>query len=172
MLNSELAGPLHEPGLYNIDAAIRDGRWACVGNRNEMRDALSIARKEASLTGRRYRVCAPDGKVVFDTAALPAASTQSHAAEATAEAKALKLDYSLVVDECYRIPLDHLHQLAVVGDVANACYEWVIEKQGKIVAHSNVGYGDSSIALRDGLIAYYGLGDVLEPVEFSSDSSR
>lgn len=85
--------------------------------------------------------------------------------KANPAAKALKLDYTSAVDECYRIWFDHVHQLVVIGDLANASYEWVIEGHGKICAHSNDGYGDTSVALRDGLIAYHGLGDVTAPVE-------
>jgi hypothetical protein len=36
----------------------------------------------------------------------------------------------------------------VFGDGANACYEWFIWTAGKLET-SNVGYGDSAIALRD-----------------------
>lgn len=45
----------------------------------------------------------------------------------------------------------------VVGDPENACYEWVIRRGASVEKHSDVGYGSSDIALRDGLIAYHGL---------------
>jgi hypothetical protein len=41
--------------------------------------------------------------------------------------------------------------------VAGNCYEWVIINHGKIEHHSDCGYGQASIALRDGLIAFHGL---------------
>lgn len=84
----------------------------------------------------------------------------------TSAAQRLNLEYTNVVDECYRLIFDHVHQLVILGDAANASYEWVIEECGKIVAHSNDGYGVFSVALRDGLIAYHGLGDVTGQVDF------
>lgn len=44
----------------------------------------------------------------------------------------------------------------VVGNPGNASYEWVIER-GEKMEHSDGGYGDSDVALRDGLIAMHGL---------------
>jgi len=165
MTNNGLIGPAHQPGVYNIDCAVAGGRWTCVGKSSDERDALSMAGQQAALTGGRFRVCAPDETVVFDSAPFSVASAQGSAYETTAAAKALKLTYTLAVDECYRVQFDHVHQLAVIGDMANASYEWVIEAHEKIVAHSNEGHGDASCALRDGLIAYHGLGDVTEAVE-------
>ncbi len=46
----------------------------------------------------------------------------------------------------------------VVGDPDNGCYEWVIERPFSLEA-SNCGYGDSDIALRDGLVAMHGMPD-------------
>ena len=172
MPNNELSRPVHQPNVYNVDRETADGGWTCVGNRRDKQDALSMAGRQAALNGVRYRVCAPGGTVVFDSAAHSGASAPERDCEPNTAAKALKLDYTTVVDECYRMQFDHLHQLAVVGDKANASYEWVIEKEGKIVAHSNAGHGDSSIALRDGLIAYHGLGDVTGEVELSSHWRR
>jgi hypothetical protein len=45
----------------------------------------------------------------------------------------------------------------VVGDPDNGSYEWIIRKPEGITEHSDCGYGITSVALRDGLIAYYGL---------------
>lgn len=56
-----------------------------------------------------------------------------------------------------RIPLDDDDVLEVVGDPDNACYEWVIAAGDRIKRYSDCGYGCSALALRDGLIAYYGL---------------
>jgi len=161
--------PVHQPDVYNIDAEVTGGGWRCVGNRRDERDALSMAGRQVALTGRRHRVCTPGGKVVFDSASLSGASAQEHDCEPNEAARSLKLEYTTAVDECFRIQFDQVHQLAVIGDRANATYEWVIEVYGKILAHSNDGYGVSSIALRDGLIAYHGLGEVTEPVALSSD---
>lgn len=47
----------------------------------------------------------------------------------------------------------------VVGDPDNGAYEWVLVKDGQAERHSDFGYGQSSIALRDGLIAVHGLPD-------------
>ncbi|CAD0363797.1 hypothetical protein VDR70_008230 [Xanthomonas campestris pv. campestris] len=159
--------PVHQPDVYNIDRAVNDG-WSCVGNRFDQKDALAIAGKQAALTGVRHRVCAPGGDVVFDSAlASPANASVRLQNEANPAAKALKLDYTAAVDECYRITFDQVHQLAVIGDMANASYEWVIEAHGQVLAHSNDGYGDTSIALRDGLIAFLGLGNVTAAVNLS-----
>lgn len=84
----------------------------------------------------------------------------------TPAAQRLNLEYTSVDNEYYRITFDHVHQLAIVGAKASASYEWILEDRGKIVAHSNDGYGQFSMALRDGLIAYHGLGNVLGQVDF------
>lgn len=46
--------------------------------------------------------------------------------------------------------------IEVVGDPDNASYEWVVRRADEI-KHSDVGYGHSSIALRDALVEYYGV---------------
>jgi hypothetical protein len=44
----------------------------------------------------------------------------------------------------------------VIGDPDNGGYEWVIRNEaGKIIEHSNDGYGSTDVALRDGIAAYY-----------------
>lgn len=48
-------------------------------------------------------------------------------------------------------------EVLVVGQPENGAYEWVIVNHGKIEKHSDCGYGQKSIAQRDGLIAYHGL---------------
>lgn len=45
--------------------------------------------------------------------------------------------------------------IEVVGNPDNASYEWVV-RRGDEIKHSDMGYGHSSVALRDGLIEYYG----------------
>lgn len=45
----------------------------------------------------------------------------------------------------------------VVGNPGNASYEWIVESAGKRREHSDCGYGDSDVALRDGLIVRHGL---------------
>lgn len=47
-------------------------------------------------------------------------------------------------------------ELLIVGQPEMGSYEWVIVSHGKIESHSDCGYGQMSIALRDGLIAYHG----------------
>lgn len=47
------------------------------------------------------------------------------------------------------------HVLFVVGDPDNGSYEWVIQ-HGAELEHSNCGYSIPFVALRDGLIAYWG----------------
>ncbi|MDQ1090650.1 hypothetical protein QE400_000063 [Xanthomonas sacchari] len=59
--------PVHQADVYNIDMELRDG-WHCVGNRGDRNDALAMAGRQAALTGTRYRVCAPGGTVIYDSA--------------------------------------------------------------------------------------------------------
>ncbi|WP_299204288.1 hypothetical protein [uncultured Amphritea sp.] len=54
------------------------------------------------------------------------------------------------------IHIDNNAWVAVVGDGANASYEWVLFKDdGSLITTSNRGYGISSIALRDGITEYW-----------------
>jgi hypothetical protein len=54
------------------------------------------------------------------------------------------------------VDVDMYAQLLIVGQPENGAYEWVIVVHDKVEGHSDVGYGQRSIALRDGLIAYHG----------------
>jgi hypothetical protein len=56
----------------------------------------------------------------------------------------------------HHLPMSCGYSVSVVGNPGWASYEWVIERSGK-VEHSDCGYGDADIALRDGLIAMHGL---------------
>lgn len=57
--------------------------------------------------------------------------------------------------------VDRDRYLDIVGDPANISYEWVIrDTEGQVLHHSDCGYGDDVVALRDGLIAYCGLPDL------------
>lgn len=47
----------------------------------------------------------------------------------------------------------------VIGDPDGGGYEWVIRKGGKIVQHSDCGYGSTFIAMHDGMAAYESLPD-------------
>lgn len=74
----------------------------------------------------------------------------------------------------YTEPVCVLHELnlgdgftvRVIGDPGNGAYEWLISRpEGSIkskVEFSDCGYGCSDIALRDGLIAYFGLPNELQ----------
>jgi hypothetical protein len=57
-----------------------------------------------------------------------------------------------------RVDVDMYSEVVIVGE--DGAYEWVIVNEivaGKTVErHSDCGYGQISIALRDGLIAYHG----------------
>lgn len=46
-------------------------------------------------------------------------------------------------------------EVLVVGDPNNASYEWVILSDNCITAHSDSGYGQATVALRDGLVALH-----------------
>jgi hypothetical protein len=42
----------------------------------------------------------------------------------------------------------------VVGQDGFAAYEWILRRGSSVLEHSDCGYGDATIALRDGLINY------------------
>lgn len=56
----------------------------------------------------------------------------------------------------YRIPgHGFADSVEVIGDPANGSYEWVVRgEDGKIVEHSDSGYGSTFSAMRDGMAAY------------------
>lgn len=54
------------------------------------------------------------------------------------------------------VDVDMDAEVVIVGQPQNGAYEWVIVNHGKVESHSDCGYGQRSIALRDGLIAYHG----------------
>jgi len=72
-------------------------------------------------------------------------------------AKYPQFKYSRVTHELCIVDVDVASEVVIVGDPNNGCYEWLIRTRGVIETYSDVAYGDSSIALRDGLIAYHGL---------------
>lgn len=71
--------------------------------------------------------------------------------------------YTDAIRELYRIPVDCNAVLIIEGDPNNASYEWRIEGGSQDGEHSNCGYGMPEIALRDGLIAYFGAPDQVAP---------
>jgi hypothetical protein len=54
------------------------------------------------------------------------------------------------------VDVDMDAELLIVGQPENGAYEWVIVNHGAVERHSDCGYGQKSIALRDGLIAFHG----------------
>lgn len=54
------------------------------------------------------------------------------------------------------VDVDMDAEVVIVGQPENGAYEWVIVNHGKVEKHSDCGYGQKSIALRDGLIAFHG----------------
>lgn len=74
----------------------------------------------------------------------------------------------------YLIEMSDGYSVEVVGNPEDGSYEWVLFREGKL-EHSDCGYGDSDIALRDGLIAMHGLPDaavILSPVAPNPESKR
>lgn len=70
-----------------------------------------------------------------------------------------RLRHTEPVKTLFTVSLDDIeHELYVIGDPGSAAYEWVIRRDDQW-EHSDAGYGTPAIALRDGLIAYYGLPD-------------
>lgn len=74
--------------------------------------------------------------------------------------RALNLTYTTAAVVIYTLPVDLTRQLVVFGEPESISYEWAICDGYTITEHSNLGYGCSKIALRDGLIAYYGAADL------------
>lgn len=70
---------------------------------------------------------------------------------------ALRRRYGDTVSILRALDVDDDVRVLVVGDGANGSYDWAIEKKGSVEKHSDVGYGIADVALRDGLIEYYGL---------------
>lgn len=66
-------------------------------------------------------------------------------------------EYSRTPDTLFTVQLDLGRTLKVIGDRSNGCYEWIIEPCLAADMHSDCGYGQPDIALRDGLIAYHGV---------------
>jgi len=68
----------------------------------------------------------------------------------------LKLKYTDADDLeiVHSIRMSEGYSLTVAGNCGNGSYEWVCEIGGKI-SHSDCGYGDSDIALRDGLLVMH-----------------
>lgn len=73
-----------------------------------------------------------------------------------------RMKYSEPLKVLYEVSVDMTVTLLVVGDPDNGGYEWVIvdnddTAKPQPTRYSNLGYGMSCDALRDGLIAYHGL---------------
>lgn len=69
---------------------------------------------------------------------------------------ALRRRYGDTVSIIRALDVDDDVRVIVVGDPNNGSYDWGIERRGLVEQHSDVGYGIADVALRDGLIAYYG----------------
>jgi hypothetical protein len=67
--------------------------------------------------------------------------------------------YTNVRKTLHSLPAEMDDLIEVVGDPDNGCYEWIIRTPAGIERHSDEGYGIPLVALRDALIAYYGLPD-------------
>lgn len=68
---------------------------------------------------------------------------------------AYRLRYTTPVRAVHTIDVDYPDVVEVFGDPENAAYEWLVRRNGQIEKHSDCGYGQAAIALRDGLNAYY-----------------
>lgn len=66
--------------------------------------------------------------------------------------KGLRLKYTTPELLFHRIDIDATCDVLVIGGDGEGAYEWVIQKDGKVESHSDVGYGTPVAALRDGLI--------------------
>jgi hypothetical protein len=73
--------------------------------------------------------------------------------------KALRMPvfhYTSDAEVLLSIDVDLDAEVLVVGQPQNGAYEWIIVNHGEVEKHSDCGYGQRSIALRDGLIAFHG----------------
>jgi len=66
----------------------------------------------------------------------------------------LKVIYSIAADAGFWVD--------VIGDPDNGFYEWIIREGDRVTEHSEEGYVIPSIALRDGLEAYWPRGIKVE----------
>lgn len=67
-----------------------------------------------------------------------------------------QFDYTNVMVQLMKVQVDESTYLYIVGDCVNGSYEWICVGPC-LRAQSNRGYGDQSIALRDGLCEYHGI---------------
>jgi hypothetical protein len=65
----------------------------------------------------------------------------------------LQLHYSTIAHVFHCIQISTTHWVGVAGDGDNGCYEW-FSMFGTKMEHSNVGYGETTIALRDVLTKF------------------
>lgn len=79
-MSADTIGPVHERGMFNIDSF--DGeRWHGGRNRSTLGPAIQAAKAWARQEGCRYRVCDPEGRVVFDTDGVHESRQQTGANE-------------------------------------------------------------------------------------------
>lgn len=71
-------------------------------------------------------------------------------------ARHVVLHYSHNVRTLFSVDVDVDVTVEVFGDPENGAYEWLIREHGTVTQHSDCGYGQSAIALRDGLNVWFG----------------
>ena len=88
----------------------------------------------------------------------------------------LVLHYTDDVRTLLTVECDSGLSVEVFGDGDNGSYEWrLVGDNGLVEQHSDCGYGIPAIALRDGLIAYYGMprdDTELEHVDFRTNHEK
>jgi hypothetical protein len=65
--------------------------------------------------------------------------------------------YTRIESVVMSLPLEHGYSAHVIGDPDNAAYEFVIFNGPLIAKRSDVCYGNCLVALRDALIAHFGM---------------
>lgn len=74
--------------------------------------------------------------------------------------KGLRFEFTRAEQVLFSESIDWEVWLYVIGDPGNASYEYVIRSEdGKVLHHSDCGYGIYSICLRDALCLYHGAPD-------------
>lgn len=91
----------------------------------------------------------------------------------------LPYQHTLIVRYCdparvrvlYEVPISDTESVKAIGDPENGGYEWLVQTRDWI-KHSDVGYGQSALALRDGLIYYFELWEQMSREICSTDGVR
>jgi hypothetical protein len=83
-----------------------------------------------------------------------------------------KLTYTNPKCVLHEFDLGDEFTLRVIGDPDNGGYEWVIESPASELKFSDCAYGQSAIALLDGLVAFFGTPKLSTDVELAREGTK